>query len=65
MSVWGVLIKKGVFEKIEYPWFGPIIMGLDFCGEDVAFQVRAKDAGFESYVDTSIVVGHEKEVVLK
>ena len=44
-----MLVKKGVFEKTEYPWFGPIIMGLDFNGEDVAFQVRAKDVGFDSY----------------
>ena len=60
-----MLIKKGVFEKIEYPWFGPIIEGLGFHGEDVSFQLRAKDIGFDSYVDTSIIVGHEKEVVLK
>jgi len=60
-----MLIKKGVFEKIEYPWFGPIIEGLGFHGEDVSFQLRARDSGFESYVDTSIIVGHEKEVVLK
>ena len=60
-----MLVKKGVFEKIEYPWFGPIIEGLGFHGEDVSFQLRAKDVGFDSYVDTSIVVGHEKEVVLK
>ena len=60
-----MLIKKGVFEKIEYPWFGPVIEGLGFHGEDVSFQLRAKDVGFDSYVDTSIIVGHEKEVVLK
>jgi len=60
-----MLVKKGVFEKIEYPWFGPIIEGLGFHGEDVSFQIRAKDVGFDSYVDTSIIVGHEKEVVLK
>jgi hypothetical protein len=60
-----MLVKKGVFEKIEYPWFGPIIIGLGFHGEDVSFQIRAKDVGFDSYVDTSIIVGHEKEVVLK
>jgi len=60
-----MLIKKGVFEKIEYPWFGPIIEGLGFHGEDVSFQLRAKDVGFDSNVDTSIIVGHEKEVVLK
>jgi hypothetical protein len=60
-----MLIKKGVFEKIEYPWFGPIIEGLGFHGADVSFQLRAKDVGFDSYVATSIIVGHEKEVVLK
>ena len=60
-----MLVKKGVFEKTPFPWFGPIITGLDFNGEDVAFQMRAKDSGFNSYVDTSIIVGHEKEVVLK
>ena len=60
-----MLVKKGVFEKTHITWFGPIIEGLDFNGEDVAFQMRAKDVGFPSYVDTSIVVGHEKGVVLK
>ena len=60
-----MLIKKGVFEKTAFPWFGPIITGLDFNGEDVAFQMRAKEAGFDSYVDSSIVVGHEKTVLLK
>ena len=60
-----MLVKKGVFEKIEYPWFGPIIEGLEFHGEDVSFQLRAKDVGFDSYVDTSIIVGHEKGIVLK
>ena len=42
-----------------------MIDGLDFNGEDVAFQIRARDSGFESYVDTSIIVGHEKGIVLK
>ena len=60
-----MLIKKGVFEKIEYHWFGTIIEVLGFHGEDVSFQLRARDSGFESYVDTSIVVGHEKGVILK
>ena len=60
-----MLVKKGVFEKTPFPWFGPMITGLDFNGEDIAFQVRAKDVGFNSYVDTSIVLGHEKDVVLK
>ena len=55
-----MLVKKGVFEKIDYPWFGMI----NHHGEDLSFQLRAKDAGYDSYVDTSIIVGHEKEVVL-
>ena len=55
-----MLVKIGVFEKIDYPWFGMI----NHHGEDLSFQLRAKDAGFDSYVDTSIIVGHEKEVVL-
>ncbi len=70
MTVFGngmgwMLVKRGVFEKTAFPWFGPIITGLDFNGEDVAFQMRAKEAGFDSYVDSSIIVGHEKKVLLK
>jgi len=62
-----MLIKKGVFEKIDYPWFGPIttIDGIGYHGEDTSFQIRAKDAGFDSWVDSSIIVGHEKSIVLK
>jgi|TARA_R110000824_G_scaffold397623_1_gene600704 hypothetical protein len=55
-----MLIKKGVFEKVEYPWFGMI----DNHGEDISFQLRAKGVGFDTYVDTNIIVGHEKGVVL-
>lgn len=35
-----------------------------FVGEDVAFCLRARDAGFESYVDTSVRAGHVKSVVI-
>ena len=61
-----MLVKKGVFEKIDYPWFYPIHTndGVGIHGEDISFQIRAKDVGFDSWVDTSIIVGHEKEVVL-
>jgi len=55
-----MLVKKGVFEKVDYPWFGMI----NNHGEDISFQLRAKDAGFDSYVDTSVIVGHEKSIVL-
>jgi hypothetical protein len=60
-----VLIKQGVFEKIEYPWFAPKLIQLgdgiqDVCSEDVSFCHDAKDAGFEIWVDPTCRVGHEK-----
>ena len=69
IKVWGngmgwMLIKKGVFEKVSYPWFAPIHEGIGIHGEDTSFQIRAREAGFDSFVDTSIIVGHEKNVVL-
>jgi hypothetical protein len=42
-----VLIKKGVFEKLEYPWFAPRMRYMengvqDLCSEDVAFCLERK-----------------------
>lgn len=64
-----MLIKKGVFENLEYPWWGPKLQvfpnGIqDFCGEDVSFCLDAKDIGFDIIVDPRIRVGHEKQRVL-
>jgi len=64
-----VLIKQGVFEKIEYPWFAPKLINIaeniqDVCSEDVAFCHDAKDAGFEIWVDPTCRVGHEKLVMI-
>ncbi len=64
-----VLIKQGVFEKIEYPWFAPKLIQLgdgiqDVCSEDVAFCHDAKDAGFEIWVDPTCRVGHEKTLTI-
>jgi hypothetical protein len=60
-----ILIKKGVFEKIGYPWFRPIYYELpngikDFCAEDVGFCQLAIQNGFEIYIDPTVVLGHEK-----
>ena len=64
-----VLVKKGVFEKVEYPWFRPIYIEMgecsDFTAEDVGFCMLAKKAGVQMLVDPSVVVGHEKHVVLQ
>lgn len=64
-----VLIKQGVFEKIEYPWFAPKLIQLgdgiqDVCSEDVAFCHDAKDAGIEIWVDPTCRVGHEKTLTI-
>jgi hypothetical protein len=44
-----VLIQKGVFEGLEYPWFAPKMQVFesgavqDMCGEDVSFCLDAKE----------------------
>ena len=64
-----VLARRGVFERLEYPWFRPIYVELpggisEFTSEDVGFCLKAKEAGIQMHVDPDVVVGHEKSVVL-
>lgn len=66
-----MLVRKGVFEAISYPWFKPRTFTFDhddvhiedFCSEDVAFCLNAKDKGFKVYLDPKIRVGHEKRFI--
>ena len=58
-----MLVKKGVFEKIKNPFYSD--EGLGHMGEDIVFQLKAKEQGFKSLVDTSVVVGHEKTYILR
>jgi GT2 family glycosyltransferase len=59
-----LLIKRGIFESIKYPWFGPVYTTIgechDFASEDVSFCMRAREAGFKIYVDPTVWVKHEK-----
>jgi GT2 family glycosyltransferase len=55
-----MLIKKGVFEKIDNPFDSKISIH-----EDLSFQVKALEKGFKSYIDPSIKVGHEKSLILR
>lgn len=48
------LIHRSVFERTPKPWFFPMP---DF-GEDLAFCVRAREAGAEIFCDTTIQCGH-------
>ena len=63
-----MLVKRGVFEKLEYPWFRPIEKKIgdmvDFTMEDVAFCLRAREAGFKIFIDPTVRVGHEKKMVM-
>jgi len=65
-----VAIKKGVFEKLPYPWFAPKMQVFesgavqDMCGEDVSFCLDALEAGYEIWTDPRIRVGHEKTRVI-
>jgi GT2 family glycosyltransferase len=67
-----ILMKKGVFESLEYPWFQPIwkeyeIDGKtirDFTMEDVAFCHMIKEKGYDVYIEPTVRVGHEKMMVL-
>lgn len=67
-----MMVKKGVYEKLNYPWFEPKFFEYtkdnklirDFCSEDVGFCLKAKESGILVYLDPSIRVGHEKSVVL-
>lgn len=64
-----VLVKRGVFESLPYPWFAPKRLQVgqdmeDMCSEDVAFCIDARAAGIEVWVDPKVRVGHEKITVI-
>ena len=60
-----LLVKKGDFENMLYPWFGPKLQSFDngitdYCGEDVGFCLDAKELGIRVVVDPRVRVLHEK-----
>ena len=62
-----ILIKRGVFESLTYPWFKPIFYEIgncfDFCAEDVGFCKRIIEKGYKIYVDPRVRIGHIKETI--
>jgi hypothetical protein len=63
-----VLIKRGIFECLEYPWFRPIFHEIsetvkDFSSEDVSICQLFREKGFKVYVDPTVRVGHEKKLI--
>lgn len=61
-------VRYGVFEALAYPWFRHTTIVTDRyqieCSEDTGWCRRALDAGFKLYIDPSIIVGHQKTVVM-
>ena len=66
-------VRRDVLESLKYPYFsyplqlmtasdGTILE--DMCSEDVAFCKNIKDAGYDVVVNTQLVVGHEKMLVI-
>ena len=65
-------LKSGIVEKLEKPWFwNPYIKFLDKDGnpfdrrnasEDIGFCSKINDAGFEIWMDSSVIVKHHKSV---
>lgn len=64
------LIKRGVFEKVGYPWFQSYTMELHdgtrmTRSEDVSFCARVRDKNIPVYADTRVRIGHQKQVLLR
>ena len=69
-----MLVKYGVLEKFNFPWFRPTsttiknengdIILHDYNSEDYHFCYQSRKLGFDVFVDPNIIVGHEKKVVL-
>ena len=67
-----MLMKKGVVESLDYPWFQPTWKEYEYKGkqikeftmEDVAFCDLIQQKGYQIWIDPKVVVGHEKMMVL-
>ena len=66
-----MLVRQGVFESIQYPWFRPEWKEFpfeppvrEFTSEDVSWCHLAKQQGWTINVDPEIVVGHEKLMII-
>lgn len=59
-----VIIKKGIFEQLEYPWFRPHISKdndeMDLIDVDICNRLK-KEIGLDLLVDTNIKIRRKKE----
>jgi len=66
-----LLCKYGVFESFSYPWFYPRLLKwknhpewAEFPYDDVEFCMRARENGYDIFIDPKIRLGHEKIKIL-
>jgi GT2 family glycosyltransferase len=64
-----ILVKRGVFESMSFPWFKPTMIQrgneIYFPSEDITWSLRAVDLGWKIWADPEVCVGHEKPAVLR
>jgi len=63
-----MLVGKGVFESIGYPWFVPSVKEMpggskEVGSEDVSFCQAIQKQGYVVWVDLEVLVGHVKTVI--
>jgi len=63
-----MLVRKGVFEGMEYPWFRYTphehACKKSNVGEDIGWCLRAREAGFKLWMHPGVKVSHNKEICL-
>jgi len=64
-----VLVKRGVFEALERPWFRTSIFDAPDCmiqvGEDVDWCRRVRALGYKVMAHPKVHVGHQKSTMLR
>ena len=63
-----MLIRKGVLEDLKYPWFWSPLQQVgelvDMSSEDVALCKAMAAAGHQVYIDKTLRVGHQKNMII-
>jgi hypothetical protein len=62
------LMTRRAIESLEYPWFRQITLEVgdifEITSEDVAFCTMLRERGFKIWVDPTIRIGHEKNIII-
>lgn len=64
-----LLVKHGVFESLEYPWFRQTTYEVDnrivVPGEDIQWCLDVREKGWKIFAHPQVRLGHEKGVIMK